>query len=493
MSKTSYLRRATRDPKRSGYKWSIIAGVSVLVISALVLSNARATSQVAADGIALTRAEAALGANDLALKALGQAVLLAEDNALGVADETTLNLAVTEAAATLLELQTRVDDLAAALGDDIASVQLAGFAIAAGNSVVDSIEIGAIDGAGTALTGPVVASFERLRDNLNEVRAEEETALLSTGATASRIAEIVTFLVALLLPLGAVLAYRYAARRQLHTAEVQLDARLEAEREVVRAKDEFIGNISHELRTPLTSIFGFSELLLESGVVDPTSAMDLIGLINYESAELTRMVEDLLVSARVEANALVYKHEIVDVAKELESVMAIMRHTGTEVDVLVADTTCWGDPVRVRQVLRNLLSNAQRYGGPNVRITARQDGDELEIVVADDGQGVPAEMEPRLFTRFVHGGKEALMTGSVGLGLSVVGSLVEDMGGSVSYANHDGWVRFILRMPVTAPQPKTPSEEERVEAASAVHAAFLKNWLKERRDQDVVVHADDGV
>jgi signal transduction histidine kinase len=364
-------------------------------------------------------------------------------------------------------------------------------ATAAGQSVIDMIESGSIDGAGAALTGPVVARFEELRDTLSVLRTNEEQALASTGATATRIAEIVTFLVALLLPLGAVLAYRYAARRQLHTAEVQLDARLEAEREVVRAKDEFIGNISHELRTPLTSIFGFSELLLESGVVDPTSAMDLIGLINYESAELTRMVEDLLVSARVEANALVYKNEVVDIRHELDSVMAIMRHSGPETDILIADNNCWGDPVRVRQILRNLLSNAQRYGGPNIRMTARHDGDMLELVVADDGPGVPEEMEPRLFTRFVHGGKEALMTGSVGLGLSVVGSLVDDMAGEVDYSHHDGWARFVVRLPIVAPPVAAPTEADKLEAASSAQAAFLKNLLRERRDNSVAASVGD--
>jgi signal transduction histidine kinase len=342
------------------------------------------------------------------------------------------------------------------------------------------------------LTGPAIVRFEALRDSLNTLRLAEETALSSTGATASRLAEIVTFLVALLLPLGAVAAYRYAARRQLHSAEVQLDARLEAEREVVRAKDEFIGNISHELRTPLTSIFGFSELLLESGVVDPTAAMDLIGLINYESAELTRMVEDLLVSARVEANALVYKTQVVDIRRELDSVMAIMKHTGAGVDVLIADNECWGDPVRVRQILRNLLSNAQRYGGTNIRFTARQQGDMLELVIADDGLGVPADMEPRLFTRFVHGGKEALMTGSVGLGLSVVGSLVEDMGGAVGYSKTDGWVRFIVALPANEAVAKSQGQIDELDAKSAVQAAFLKGVLKDRYNEVNAPVADGG-
>ena len=306
-------------------------------------------------------------------------------------------------------------------------------AVAAGESVIAAVKVGSIDDAGALLQGRTVESFERFRDYANTQREVYEEAVTSTGATASRLGDVVTFLVVFLLPLGAVLAYRFAARRQLHNAEIQLDARLDAEREVMRAKDEFIGNISHELRTPLTSIFGFSELLLETGAVDPAATLDLVGLINYESSELTRMVEDLLVSARLEANALAYKNEVVDVSVELDSVLSTMRYQGPDVDVLLTDTECWGDPVRVRQILRNLLSNAQRYGGPKIRVTSFQRGDMLEISVADSGGGVPEDMEPRLFTRFVHGGHEALMAGSVGLGLSVVGSLTKAMGGAVGY------------------------------------------------------------
>jgi signal transduction histidine kinase len=490
MPNKSKYRRGLRDPRRSGIKWSITAGLSLLVVSALVLSNARATSSTAQDGVALARAEAALGANDLAVKALGQAVLLAEDNALGVADDETLTLALGEAAATLNELTSRIEELDDALDAESPLLSLGDGAVGSGNSVVEMIESGLVDSAGVALAGDAVRNFEMLRDELSVVRETQEELLNSTGATATRIAEIVTFLVALLLPLGAVMAYRYAARRQLRNAEAQLDTRLEAEREVVRAKDEFIGNISHELRTPLTSIFGFSELLLEKGAVDPSSAMDLIGLINHESAELTRMVEDLLVSARVEANALVYKNQSVDIADELNSVMAIMKHTGATVDVLIADTECWGDPVRVRQILRNLLSNAQRYGGDKVRFTARREGAMLEMVVADNGPGVPPEMEPRLFTRFVHGGNEALMTGSVGLGLSVVGSLVDAMGGIVAYENRNGWARFIVGLPVDAPPP--PEYADELDAKSAAQIEFLKALRSQAPSQAEVAVSDGG-
>lgn len=487
MTSSTKVRSAVGDPRRSGFRWSVVAGLTLLVLSALFVSTTRATSQVVNDGIALSRAEAALGANDLALKAIGQAVLLGEDAALGVADAVTLDLAVAEARATLRELSARSTELADAIGDERPS-QLAAVATAAGGSTIDLIEDGRIDESSTTLRDVVVGAFESLRDNVNDIRQEQEDAVNSTGATASRLGDLVTFLVVFLLPLGAILAYRFAARRQLHSAEIQLDARLDAEREVMRAKDEFIGNISHELRTPLTSIFGFSELLLESGAVDPASTLDLVGLINYESSELTRMVEDLLVSARLEANALAYKYETVDVSVELNSVLATMRYQGPDVDVLLTDTNCWGDPVRVRQVVRNLLSNAQRYGGPKIRVTSVRRGNRLEFVVADNGTGVPEDMEPRLFTRFVHGGQEALMAGSVGLGLSVVGSLTQAMGGEVSYSYRDGWASFVVMLPVDASAVDAPAVDP-IEEESAAQAAFLREVLNEGDDRGVAARA----
>lgn len=491
MTNSTKVRSAVGDPRRSGFRWSVVAGLTLLVLSALFVSTTRATSQVVDDGIALSRAEAALGANNLALKALGQAVLLAEDNALGVADAATLDLAIDEARLTLLELEARTAELAATIGDD-RPAQLAEIATTAGSAVTDLVEAGRLDEAGRALSETAAAAFESLRDEVNSIRQAREDDVASTGATASRLGDLVTFLVVFLLPLGAILAYRFAARRQLHSAEIQLDARLDAEREVMRAKDEFIGNISHELRTPLTSIFGFSELLLESGAVDPAATLDLVGLINYESSELTRMVEDLLVSARLEANALAYKNETVDVSVELNSVLATMRYQGPDVDVLLTDTECWGDPVRVRQILRNLLSNAQRYGGPKIRVTSATRGNRLEIVVADNGPGVPEDMEPRLFTRFVHGGQEALMAGSVGLGLSVVGSLAKAMGGSVGYEYRDGWARFGVLIPVDASAVDAPAIDP-IEEESAAQAAFLREMLRERDGQSLSAGAaQDG-
>ena len=305
-----------------------------------------------------------------------------------------------------------------------------------------------MEAAGPFLAGEAKDHFEGLRDTLSIVRDEAALRLSDADRVTGMLASLARYVLAFLIPGAAILSYRFMARRQLRFAEVELDARLEAEEEVVRSKDEFIANISHELRTPLTSIFGFSELLLEQGLVDPDMASELIGLINTESGELTRLVEDLLTSARAEANSLTYQLENVSVERELESVVLQLNRAGSTVEIDCAADQVLGDPLRVRQVLRNLLSNAQRHGGDTIRVNGRALGGSYVITVEDNGSGIPDEMVPRLFTRFVHQGEDPLTKGSIGLGLAVVRILVEGMGGSIRYERSNDWTRFIVRLPL---------------------------------------------
>jgi signal transduction histidine kinase len=436
------------DPRRTGFKGAAIAGIAMLAIAALVFSNSYATEDVAENGIVAQRAEAALGANDVALKALGQAVLLAEDGSLGVADADTVDRAVGEAQTTIDELTNRIVELTEAAGDDAGFTILATDLRAESETMLARATAGDIAEAGGLLAGSVKQAFEALRDAVATERNDREAALTSVDNIASRVGNMARFLVAFLLPLAAVLAYRYAARRQLRVSEIQLDARLAAEHQVIRAKDEFIANMSHELRTPLTSIYGFSELLLETGMIDPDSAMDLVGMINQESAELSRMVEDLLISARVEAGAVVYSLQSVTVADELEAVVEPLTRTGAEIEADVPNDVVWADPLRVRQILRNLVSNALRHGGPTIRVEGRALEDRLEVAVLDNGAGVPPEKVDRLFTRYIHEGDQALTVGSVGLGLAVVKALVDGMDGEVHYERSGGWTRFTFALPL---------------------------------------------
>ena len=114
------------------------------------------------------------------------------------------------------------------------------------------------------------------------------------------------------------------------------------------------------------------------------------------------------------------------------------------------------DRLRLRQVVRNLLSNAGKYGGPHIRLLGDEVDGWYEIRVEDDGEGIPPELEARLFQRFLHRGDMPLVLGSVGLGLSIVRALAEGMGGAVWYERRRGWTCFVVRVPlaVAAEAPK---------------------------------------
>ena len=103
--------------------------------------------------------------------------------------------------------------------------------------------------------------------------------------------------------------------------------------------------------------------------------------------------------------------------------------------------------MRVRQIVRNLLSNVAHHGGEIVRVTSEEVGNVVQLVVADNGDGVAPSKAVRLFTRYVHEGEDPLTVGSVGLGLAVVKILAEGMDGQVRYEREGGWSRFIVDLP----------------------------------------------
>ncbi|NNL48491.1 MAG: hypothetical protein HKO76_09015, partial [Acidimicrobiia bacterium] len=283
-----------------------IAAVVALAVGALLLANTFMAQQVADDALRLDKAQEALAANELTVAALSQALLLTEDLFLGVADEATAQKALDEAHRRVAGLQRSSDELLDIEGlDDSMLSGILASTIDVASSVVSQLDEGDAGTASRTLTSGLV-HFENLRDQVSAIRDESRASIDASGGIAGQSGSTVAFLVALLIPALAIVGYRWIAQNQVQVAEVELDARLEAEQEITRSKDEFIANVSHELRTPLTSIFGLSELLLEEGLVDPESSIDLLALINKEATELTRMVEDILVLARAEGGSLTY-------------------------------------------------------------------------------------------------------------------------------------------------------------------------------------------
>jgi signal transduction histidine kinase len=434
--------------------------IAVLALVAWTISRAGSTEQIARSGRTALAAQAVLGTNDLAVKALGQVVLLSEDNALGVASDEVLSAAIEEG-------HRVVDDLLEAgrsLGDAtiVAALDRANEASLA---VIGLADDGRVGDASTAFVETALPTFERVRDLAAVTRGEAAQELVSATSRSATAGRIASFLAAFLIPAGAILIYRSAARRQLRVAEVRLEERLTAERQVVRAKDDFIASISHELRTPLTTIYGFSEILLEEDMLSIGADRDLVELINQESGELARMVEDLLVSARAAEAAMVYNIGRVESLEEIHFVVDPLMRLGAPIHVDAQAADISADRLRFRQIIRNLTVNAVKHGGPEIRITTRTDGTSFECVIADNGRGVPERLRPRLFTRFIHEGEDPLTIGSVGLGLSVVKVLVNDMGGEVRYERRNDWSDFTVTLPLWRPAPRGGASESTTAAS----------------------------
>jgi signal transduction histidine kinase len=255
--------------------------------------------------------------------------------------------------------------------------------------------------------------------------------------------------VAFIVPTAVIVIYRELSRRQQKQGD--LERRLAAERTLGKAKDDFVANASHELRTPLTSIYGLALLLEEDPAFDQSeTAPELLDMIISETSDLSRMVEDLLTTARLDAGALHYTFENVAVLEEIDEVVGPMSRAGAEITVDCEPGIVRCDRLRLRQVLRNLLSNARKYGGPELRVEGHAEEGKFVFAVVDDGDGIPPEIRDRLFQRYIHKGTQPMILGSVGLGLSIVKALTEGMGGSIHYERRDGHTRFVFAMPLVA-------------------------------------------
>ena len=244
--------------------------------------------------------------------------------------------------------------------------------------------------------------------------------------------------------------------RDDHLARAEA-ARVEAET-ASRSKDEFLAMLGHELRNPLAPIVTALEILRLRGQV-PEREM---GILRRQVQHLTRLVDDLLDVSRITRGKVEIRKETVElsaaVAKAIEMAGPLVEQRQHEltVDVPPEGLEVHGDPVRLAQIVANLLTNAARYTEPGGHIAVRawKEGEEVALSVTDDGQGISPELLPRVFDLFVQGPRSIdRREGGLGIGLTLVKSLVTLHGGRVE-ARSDGPGRgstFLVRLPALAP------------------------------------------
>jgi signal transduction histidine kinase len=231
----------------------------------------------------------------------------------------------------------------------------------------------------------------------------------------------------------------------------QLTALKDRLEEVIRSKDQFVASVSHELRTPLTAVVGLSHELHDNwSIYDGADAREIVDLIATQSSELSDIIEDLLVAARADIGTLTLQPRRVNLRTELDAVIAGQFLGGgpaaPTVSVEPGSESVWSDPLRFRQIIRNLLTNATRYGGDNVSVHAYCDGPVVKIAVRDDGPGVPLERADSIFDPYTSAHEPGTQPGSVGLGLAVSRTLARLMGGDLVYNGQSG-TSFELTVP----------------------------------------------
>lgn len=250
--------------------------------------------------------------------------------------------------------------------------------------------------------------------------------------------------------------------QMLHTAADMIAAfwaRLESAQrleELVRSKDDFIASISHELRTPLTAVVGLAETISNpEESLGPAETAELIGIIAEQSSEMAAIVQDLLVVARSNIGQVTIRAETLDLRDQtLQAARGIRLERNRQLEV-EGSVTAYADAVRVRQIIRNLLVNAGRYGGLRIRVRLERANNFSLVHVCDDGTGIPTEDRERVFQPYERAHHRFGQPASVGLGLTVSRQLAQLMGGWLTYRFEANWSIFTLGLPALEP-PESP-------------------------------------
>ena len=285
-------------------------------------------------------------------------------------------------------------------------------------------------------------------------------------------------------------------------AEHQLrEAKVNAE-QTVRAKAEFLANMSHEIRMPMKSVVGVTDLLSKTELSPVQS--EYVEIVRCSAGALVSVVDDILDFSRIEAGKLQLEHAPFDPRTEVEQLVDLLaphaHAKGLELAAVIAPgvpSCVFGDPGRVRQVLRNLVNNALRFtasGEVVIRVAPR--GDAIEFEVADTGIGIPRDAMDRVFKPFAQVDASAPARGrGTGLGLAISKHLVEAMGGRISVRSHEGHgTQFFVSLPLeTAVGPADDRLLEAIGRNALVASAHPTVRLVLRRHLEALGFSVDDV
>ena len=254
----------------------------------------------------------------------------------------------------------------------------------------------------------------------------------------------------------------------------------DALKEADRSKNEFLATLAHELRNPLAPIrAAVKTLQIKSPTPESQAALDVI---ERQTRQMTRLIDDLLDVARITSNKLELRREQIELRDVLKAAVETSRplieQGGHKLTVRSPSAPIHidGDPVRLAQVVSNLLNNAAKYTerGGRIWLTATRKGNDAVIKVRDTGIGISAEVMPQIFQMFAQADRAINgSAGGLGIGLTLVKRLIEMHGGTIT-AQSEGRGKgseFIMRVPTTSAcvsQPEIPTEEATTETSKPI-------------------------
>jgi signal transduction histidine kinase/ActR/RegA family two-component response regulator/HAMP domain-containing protein len=270
-----------------------------------------------------------------------------------------------------------------------------------------------------------------------------------------------------------------------------------------QAKSDFVATASHELRSPLTSIKGYAELLAATTGLDARQRK-FVDVIALSSTRLNGLVDDLLEVAKLDADHVELRLERLDLCATVREVADLLHpRLDAKGQELVLELTeeaplADADPGRIRQIITNLMTNAHLYTDAGGRIAVRVGFDQgaVRVEVADNGRGMSAEVQERIFERFYRAGGRSGEPGT-GLGLPIARSLAELHGGTLTVASEPGaGSTFTLRLPrvaLLAPEPAAASDGPATARALAGTRILIVDDQREIAELIVSLLGEHGV
>ena len=411
--------------------------VIVAAGAAAVFSNADQAARIAADSQRLKSVQVALSETATHRAALVIAFASVNDEDTVVSRE-----ALDEAVAA----SQRINQQLAALGDSELLLALADDVLVSTRGVQELLARSSPDAARAEVESDTLPAVGALANALSREAARVSGLIDAEQAQAGRLSQAASFVVALLVPILSVVFIRRRARRRFEHA--QLEAELSRQRELAETKDRLIAGLSHQLRTPLTGIYGWADMI--SHQPGPQIVDEGAVAILSQSGELRRMVDDILVTARLDTTSLEYRPAAHPITAIVEAAISHFVRVGEQVKVDCQEAMVLVDRPRLQHAIHNLVANAFAHGNEPVEAIGRDDAPWYRLAICDAGPGLPAGRVEHPFAAFDQTPEHLVVAPGLGLGLSVARALVLLMGGEIEYRHQEGHTVFMVSIPMAS-------------------------------------------